>query len=44
VMLEAYGTCELVRTGRIALGRGADVITDEPPVLTSVPERAESAA
>jgi acetolactate synthase-1/3 small subunit len=44
LMLEAYGTCELVRTGRIALGRGADVITDEPPVLTSVPERAESAA
>jgi acetolactate synthase-1/3 small subunit len=31
-MLDSYGTCEIVRTGRIALTRGADVITDEPPV------------
>jgi acetolactate synthase I/III small subunit len=28
-MLEAYGTCELVRTGRIALTRGASTITDD---------------
>ena len=28
-MLEGYGTCELVRTGRIALARGAAVITDD---------------
>jgi hypothetical protein len=26
-MLEAYGTCELVRTGRIALARGSATIT-----------------
>jgi acetolactate synthase I/III small subunit len=43
-MLEAYGTCELVRTGRIAVARGADAITDEPPALSAVPEPAESAA
>ena len=29
-MLDTYGTCELVRTGRIALARGAGVITDQP--------------
>jgi acetolactate synthase-1/3 small subunit len=29
-MLDSYGTCEIVRTGRIALGRGSAVITDEP--------------
>jgi acetolactate synthase I/III small subunit len=28
-MLDSYGTCEIVRTGRIALTRGAGVITDE---------------
>jgi acetolactate synthase I/III small subunit len=28
-MLESYGTCEIVRTGRIALSRGAGAITDE---------------
>ena len=28
-MLDNYGTCELVRTGRIALARGAGVITDD---------------
>jgi acetolactate synthase I/III small subunit len=28
-MLEGYGTCELVRTGRIALARGSAVITDD---------------
>jgi acetolactate synthase I/III small subunit len=44
VMLQGYGTCELVRTGRIALGRGASAITDETPVLAAVPARAESAA
>jgi len=27
--LEAHGTCELVRTGLIAIGRGANTITDE---------------
>lgn len=30
-MLDTYGTCELVRTGRIALARGAGVITDHQP-------------
>jgi acetolactate synthase I/III small subunit len=30
-MLDSYGTCEIVRTGRIALGRGAGAITDESP-------------
>jgi acetolactate synthase I/III small subunit len=30
-MLDSYGTCEIVRTGRIALGRGARAITDEAP-------------
>jgi acetolactate synthase I/III small subunit len=29
-MLDSYGTCELVRTGRVGLARGAGVITDEP--------------
>jgi len=46
-MLDTYGTCELVRTGRIALARGAGVITDQPaPVLTSTGARigAETAA
>jgi acetolactate synthase I/III small subunit len=28
-MLDSYGTCEIVRTGRIALGRGTTAITDE---------------
>jgi acetolactate synthase I/III small subunit len=27
--LEAHGTCELVRTGLIAIGRGGDTITDQ---------------
>jgi acetolactate synthase-1/3 small subunit len=35
-MLEGYGICELVRTGRIGLARGGGVITDEqagrPPI------------
>jgi len=48
-MLDSYGTCELVRTGRIALARGAGVITDEAPGLsavpgTTVPDAAQSAA
>ena len=29
-MLDTYGICELTRSGRVALGRGAAVITDEP--------------
>lgn len=37
-MLDSYGTCELVRTGRIALGRGARTITDDGPFLTPVPQ------
>ncbi|HUZ22411.1 MAG TPA: acetolactate synthase small subunit [Streptosporangiaceae bacterium] len=28
-MLDSHGTCEIVRTGRIALGRGPAAITDE---------------
>lgn len=36
-MLDPYGTCELVRTGRIALARGPAVITDEAPALSAVP-------
>ena len=48
-MLDTYGTCELVRTGRIALARGAGVITDENSALGPVPgsplpDQAESAA
>jgi acetolactate synthase-1/3 small subunit len=48
-MLESYGTCELVRTGRIALSRGARTITDDGPFLTSVrhttvPDAANTAA
>jgi acetolactate synthase-1/3 small subunit len=27
--LEAHGTCELVRTGLIAIGRGSNTITDQ---------------
>ena len=41
-MLDAYGTCELVRTGRIALARGAGVITDAP--ATADIGQAETAA
>jgi acetolactate synthase-1/3 small subunit len=36
-MLESYGTCEIVRTGRIALGRGPAAITDEPAVTPVLP-------
>ena len=43
-MLDAYGTCELVRTGRIALARGAGVITDGGPTLAAVADEAGSAA
>ena len=43
-MLETYGTCELVRTGRIALARGAGVITDGSSALAAVPDAAGSAA
>ena len=41
-MLDTYGTCELVRTGRIALARGASVITDQPAAAASF--EAETAA
>jgi acetolactate synthase-1/3 small subunit len=34
--LEAHGTCELVRTGLIAIGRGSQTITDEEPVGIAV--------
>jgi acetolactate synthase I/III small subunit len=45
-MLDTYGTCELVRTGRIGLARGASVITDEPaaPALDSTADRQAEAA
>jgi acetolactate synthase I/III small subunit len=33
--LERHGTCELVRTGLIAIGRGSQTITDEDPALTA---------
>ena len=36
--------CEFVRTGGIALARGAGVITDGGPPLTAVTDQAESAA
>jgi acetolactate synthase-1/3 small subunit len=29
--LEPHGTCELVRTGQIAIGRGGSTITDDMP-------------
>jgi acetolactate synthase-1/3 small subunit len=32
--LEPHGTCELVRTGQIAIGRGAETITDDTTELT----------
>jgi acetolactate synthase-1/3 small subunit len=41
-MLDTYGTCELVRTGRIALARGAGVITDQPAAAAHL--EAETAA
>jgi acetolactate synthase-1/3 small subunit len=41
-ILHDYGTCELVRTGRVALARGSAVITDVPDEAAA--ERAESAA
>jgi acetolactate synthase-1/3 small subunit len=49
LMLDAYGTCELVRTGRIAVARGSATITDEAPApLCAIPgaaaDRTESAA
>jgi acetolactate synthase I/III small subunit len=31
--LERHGTCELVRTGLIAIGRGSETITDDQPAL-----------
>ena len=39
-MLDSYGTCELVRPGRIALARGADVITDPQPAADGAAEAA----
>jgi acetolactate synthase I/III small subunit len=45
-MLEAYGACELVRTGRIALGRGSATITDgeHAAPAAAVPAETGSAA
>ena len=43
-MLDTYGTCELVRTGRIALARGAGAITDEPAPHDAASLVAETAA
>jgi len=46
-MLDSYGTCELVRTGRIGMARGGRVITDEPDVAgpdSTAARRAETAA
>ena len=37
-MLEAYGTCELVRTGRIALQRGSTTITNTTGTNTTSTE------
>ena len=33
VQLEPHGTCEVVRTGLIAIRRGSSTITDDQPVL-----------
>jgi acetolactate synthase-1/3 small subunit len=42
-MLDTYGTCELVRTGRVALARGSGVITDQPePVRTNIAAHLEA--
>jgi acetolactate synthase I/III small subunit len=41
-MLDTYGTCELVRTGRVALARGSEVITDQLAAAASL--EAETAA
>jgi acetolactate synthase I/III small subunit len=41
-MLEHYGVCELVRTGRVAMARGADTITDRS--LAAVPAAAAQAS
>lgn len=36
-MLQSYGICEIVRTGRVALARGAATITDAPAPAGTVP-------
>ena len=43
-MLESYGTCELVRTGRIALARGSETITGRAGTAAARPAVAEPAA
>ena len=43
-MLESYGTCELVRTGRIALARGSETITGREVTAGARPAVAEPAA
>ncbi|MGZ4433530.1 MAG: acetolactate synthase small subunit [Trebonia sp.] len=42
-MLEAYGTCELVRTGRIALERGSGTITGSVRPASADAEQAATA-
>ncbi len=37
-MLGSYGICEIVRTGRVALARGAGTITDAPDQPASGPQ------
>ncbi|HMG64524.1 MAG TPA: acetolactate synthase small subunit, partial [Streptosporangiaceae bacterium] len=40
-MLDTYGTCEIVRTGRVALGRGPEAITDDHDQLSTTPRSAD---
>ena len=42
--LERHGTCELVRTGLIAIGRGGQTITDDMPGADAGRQAAQAAA
>ena len=42
--LERYGTCELVRTGRIAMSRGSGTITDRGLTVVTDPARSGTVA